>query len=166
VRGRTRHLGDTTDAADAIEANGFRDGSGGYGFAQSTLTGVFLSVRPANVSDGGSGETVLEVVIGDEVELAKYAIEEVGHAVWEYCVPAALLNLHATARRPTEAELHEVIESRPLSWRAERPLPTLDFPPGRLLGRATTQKPDSSPTPGHPAARAPLPPPGVRGLHR
>jgi hypothetical protein len=42
----------TTDAADAILAGGFRDGTGNYGIVDVTLTGVFLADSPVDVNDG------------------------------------------------------------------------------------------------------------------
>jgi hypothetical protein len=39
----------------AILTEGFRDGVGTYGFASTTLSGVFVADRPADVSDGVPG---------------------------------------------------------------------------------------------------------------
>ena len=45
----------TTDAAQQIFREGFRDAEGSYGFRVLTLRGVFLAVAPANINEGGRG---------------------------------------------------------------------------------------------------------------
>lgn len=106
----------TTDAAEAILEGGFRDGHGTFGIIGFDLAGVFLSNFPADVSDGAKGDDVLIVEIPDDVDLTRYAIEEEGHPICEWCVPADLLNERASVRLLTEAEVDALTEQR---W--ERP---------------------------------------------
>lgn len=95
----------TTDAAEVILVNGFRDAEGSYMFANLTLRGVFLAKTPANVNDGAKGEDVLEVKFPDDVDLEEYAIVEEGRPAWEWCVPAEVINGQATVRLMTEQEV-------------------------------------------------------------
>ena len=83
----------TTDAAQAILKSGFRDGTGSYGLASTTLTGVFVSNQPLTVNEGASGEEVLEIVLPDGVDLSDFdeLIEELtSHREW--IIPADVLN--------------------------------------------------------------------------
>jgi hypothetical protein len=96
----------TTNAADRILADGFSDAEGSYGFDGLTLRGVFLSATPANIQDGAKGDQVLEVVFPDHVDLSEYAIVEEGRpAVWEWCVPAELINRLGRIRLLSDYEL-------------------------------------------------------------
>jgi hypothetical protein len=104
----------TTDAADSIFASGFRDATGAYGFVEIILTGVFLSRSPADVSDGAKGESVIEVSFEEDVDLDPYAIIEEAHPVWEWCVPAALINSRAQLRLLDEDEIGPQAEKS--SW--------------------------------------------------
>jgi hypothetical protein len=88
----------TTNAAEAILAEGFQDATGSYGLASRVLTGVFVSDTPANVNDGAKGEDVLEILLPDDVDLGPYAIKEGRIPVWEWCVPGELLNGRAVVR--------------------------------------------------------------------
>jgi hypothetical protein len=99
----------TTDAAETILRDGFRDATGGYMFATLTLTGVFLSKMPSNEGDGATGDQVLEVVFPDDVDLQPYAIVEDWQPVWEWCVPAALINERARVRLLSEDEADEAV---------------------------------------------------------
>jgi hypothetical protein len=81
----------TTDAAEAIMRDGFRDGEGSYGFVDFDLRGVFVSVLPADVNDGAKGDQVPEVVLPDDVDLDEWSIVEEGHPAWEWCIPAEVL---------------------------------------------------------------------------
>jgi hypothetical protein len=81
----------TPEAAAAVLRDGFRGGSGSYLFAKLRWDDVvFLSTTPARVDDGAKGEVVLQVDTGD-VDMTDYAVEEMGR-VWEYIVPASVLN--------------------------------------------------------------------------
>jgi hypothetical protein len=102
----------TTDAAEAILREGFRDAEGWYMFATLTLRGVFLSAMPADVNDGATGDDVLEVTFPDDVDLGDHAIVEEGQPPWEWCVPAELINRRATVRRLTEDKVDAVKHAR------------------------------------------------------
>jgi hypothetical protein len=97
----------TTSAAAEILANGFRDGEGSYMFVGMTLKGVFLADDPVDENEGATGDQVLAVDFPDDVDLADYAIEEEGRPVWEWCVPANLINSRATLRLLTTDELDD-----------------------------------------------------------
>src|SRR4051812_11140508 len=59
----------TTDVADLILREGFTDRVGAYGLATLELRGVFVSAFPANISDGATGDHVLEVTLPDDLDL-------------------------------------------------------------------------------------------------
>jgi hypothetical protein len=86
----------TTDYADAIVRGGFRDGTGSYLFAELTLTGVFVADCPVDCNEGAQGDQVLIVEVPDAVDLGEFEIVEDGKPYREWCIPAALLNRHAT----------------------------------------------------------------------
>jgi hypothetical protein len=46
----------TTDQAEAILRDGFRDGTGSFMLAGLTLTGVFVSRWPVDCNEGANGE--------------------------------------------------------------------------------------------------------------
>jgi hypothetical protein len=66
---------------------------------------VFLANFPANVSDGASGNQVLEVLMPDDVDLSPYAVREEGHQDWEWVVPAFLVNDLASLRLLSQDEV-------------------------------------------------------------
>jgi len=87
----------TTDAAEAILANGFRDSSGSYGLVDAQerpfmLTGVFVSDQIMSINEGATGEDVVEVIITDDFDLDSWELIEEGKPYREWCVPAELLN--------------------------------------------------------------------------
>ncbi len=86
----------TTDAAAAILRDGFRDSTGGYMLASLELTGVWLGDSPMTVNEGAKGDQVLRVEIPGYVDLADFELIEDGKPYREWCVPAALVNEHAT----------------------------------------------------------------------
>lgn len=97
----------TTEAAEQILAEGFRDGEGSYMFVGLTVRGVFLANRPADVNDGAKGDQVLEVLLPDDVDLSDCAIVEDGLAPWEWVVPADLINQRAQVRLLSEEDADE-----------------------------------------------------------
>ena len=84
----------TTDAADAILRDGFRDSTGGYMMANIVLTGVWLGDSPMTVNEGAKGEQVLRVEL--EADMGDFEVIEEGKPYREWCVPAALINDRAT----------------------------------------------------------------------
>jgi len=99
----------TTDCAELILDEGFRDGEGWYGFAHFRPLGVFLSRSPANVNDGAKGDQVLVVTLPDDLPLDTWAISEEGRDVWEWCIPAHLLNERGLIRLLTEEEVDHLL---------------------------------------------------------
>lgn len=83
----------TTDFAESILANGFRDATGSYMLSDLILTGVFLGDRPMDVNEGATGDEVLSVDLC--ADLDEYELIEDGKPYREWCVPAALINEHA-----------------------------------------------------------------------
>ena len=102
----------TTDAAQQILREGFRDAEGSYGLRVLTLRGVFLAVAPADINDGATGDNVLEVTFPDDIDLSDHAIVEDGRPQWEWCVPADLINRSATVRLLTEDKVDEARSGR------------------------------------------------------
>lgn len=102
----------TTDVAPVILREGFRDGHGSYGLVNLTLPGVFLAKYPADCNDGAHGDQVLEVVLPGHVDMTEYAINEEGHELWEWCVPASLINQHGSVRLLTDEEEEHVSRSQ------------------------------------------------------
>lgn len=87
----------TTDAAETILANGFRDSSGSYGLTDAQerpfmLTGVFVSNEILDVNEGATGDDVLELTLPDDFDLDYWELIEEGKPYREWCVPAELLN--------------------------------------------------------------------------
>ena len=95
----------TTDAADAILREGFRDTTGSYMFDNFELTGVFLGDSPMDINEGATGEQVLRVEFPDDVDLADVELIEEHKPYREWCVPAALINTHATITLMSDDEV-------------------------------------------------------------
>jgi hypothetical protein len=103
----------TTDAAEAILREGFRDGEGCYMFVGLTLRRVFLADRPADVNDGAKGDQVLAVDLVVDLDEYELICEGAPEGVMrEWCVPASLLNAHGTVRLLTEDEVDELTIAR------------------------------------------------------
>jgi hypothetical protein len=83
------------EAASAIMRVGFRDGSGSY-LTDGMHTGVWLSDRPLDASEGADGDVVLRVELAcTEVDLAPYEWVEQGKPYREWLVPAAFINMRS-----------------------------------------------------------------------
>jgi len=95
----------TTDVADAILRDGFRDATGPYMFIGIELTGVFLGDRPMDVNEGAKGDQVLRVELPDDIDVDDFELIEEGKTYREWCVPAALINEHATVTLMSDDEL-------------------------------------------------------------
>lgn len=92
------HFYHRTDASAGILANGFIDATGSYGIAGHTLTGVFISDIPLDINEGAKGDELLEVRIQASVDLREFELVQPRSPYREWCVPAELLNEHATLR--------------------------------------------------------------------
>ena len=107
----------TTDAADAILSGGFRDGSGSIVVEGD---GVFPSEKPLiDAQEGATGDPLLVLDSGDDVDIDPYEIPEVG-APRQWFMPAALINDAVanelvTVRKLTDAERDAAIDA----WRTE-----------------------------------------------
>ncbi|HUH70025.1 MAG TPA: hypothetical protein VLZ05_14920 [Mycobacterium sp.] len=86
----------TTDAADTILREGFRDATGSYMFIDFELTGVWLGDSPMDINEGAKGDQVLRVEFPDDIDLGDFEIIEDLKPYREWCVPAALINTRAT----------------------------------------------------------------------
>jgi hypothetical protein len=86
------------EAARAILAEGFRDATGYYFFADRPRSGVWFSVAPFDENEGAkSSEVTLAVDFAlDESELAFYGLSEEGRPPYEWLIPADIVNAHAT----------------------------------------------------------------------
>lgn len=86
----------TTDAAEEILRDGFRDSTGSYMFANLVLTGVWLGDQIMGIDEGAVGDQVLRVEFLDDVDLDDFEVVEAGKPYREWCVPAMLINDRAT----------------------------------------------------------------------
>jgi|SRR6516225_2358906 hypothetical protein len=80
----------TESGARQILAEGFRDNAGHY-LTDREWSGVWLSDRPLQNTEGASGDTLLQIEIVEEV-VAPYEWVEEDHPYREWLVPAAVLN--------------------------------------------------------------------------
>lgn len=108
----------TTDAAERILGEGFRDGSGTYLMTTIVLTGVFIADMPVNVNEGAIGDQVLEVVLPDDTDLDDFELVEEGKPYREWCVPAELINRLGTVRLLADDEVEQIESNR---WAAQDP---------------------------------------------
>jgi len=104
----------TTDAADAILRDGFRDGEGTYGFATYTLSGVFLADDPVDINEGAVGDQVLAIDLA--VPIDDYELVADGNTSREWCVPAELINSQGIVTLLTEDEVDELAQRRFNRW--------------------------------------------------
>jgi hypothetical protein len=104
-----RTLFHTTSTAEAILVAGFADGDDSYGLGAGTLTGVFLAELPVGAGNAPSADQVLAVDIPDEIDLREYAIVQEADRVWEWCVPAQVLNTHCRTRLLSQEEVDAAV---------------------------------------------------------
>jgi len=98
----------TTDHAEAILRDGFRNSTGFYGFGGPEVTGVFVSLWPVDSNQGAKGHQVLEITFPDDLDLESYAVDEEGQDIWEWLMPAAVINERGTVRLvPPDEELED-----------------------------------------------------------
>ena len=94
----------TTPAADVILREGFREATGSYGYIYDR-TGVWLGSRPMDINEGAKGDQVLRVELPDGIDLDDFESVEDGKPYREWCVPAKLINEHATLTLMSDDEL-------------------------------------------------------------
>jgi hypothetical protein len=112
----------TTPAAEEILSGGFRDATGSYGFVGIEVTGVWLGDRPMDINEGAKGDQVLRVEFGDDVDLDDFEVIEDLKPYREWCIPAEVINTHATVTLLGDDELEDL---GAIIWRGY-----LDPPPG------------------------------------
>jgi hypothetical protein len=93
----------TTDSAETILTDGFRDGSGWYGMATHVVTGVFFADQPVAVNEGAVGDQVIEATLPDDVDPDRFELVEEGKPYREWCIPA-LVNERGSIRMPPDDE--------------------------------------------------------------
>lgn len=85
----------TSDCADAIQRDGFRDAIGAY-LTNRNWTGVCVSTKPLDENEGAKGHVVLTVSLEKSPsELARYEWAEdppSGRDPREFLLPAKILN--------------------------------------------------------------------------
>jgi len=86
----------TKDAAAKILQGGFRDITGRY-LTDREWSGVWVSDRPLDNSEGASGEALLQIDIAEDLHAAFEWVEE-SKPYREWLVPAAVLNDAGTVR--------------------------------------------------------------------
>ena len=86
----------TKDAAAKILQGGFRDITSRY-LTDREWSGVWVSDRPLDNSEGASGEALLQIDIAEDLLTAFEWVEE-GKPFREWLVPAAVLNDAGTVR--------------------------------------------------------------------
>jgi hypothetical protein len=86
----------TKDAAAKILQGGFRDTTSRY-LTDREWSGVWVSDRPLDNSEGASGEALLQIDIAEDLLTAFEWVEE-GKPYREWLVPAAVLNDAGTVR--------------------------------------------------------------------
>jgi len=80
----------TQAAAEQIIRSGFRDTTARY-LTDREWTGVWVSDRPLDNSEGASGETLLQIEI-EESTIAAYEWVAEGKPYREWLIPATVLN--------------------------------------------------------------------------
>lgn len=81
-------------------------------FANLVLTGVWLGDSPMSVNEGAKGDQVLRVEFPDDVDLDDFEVVEEHKPYHEWCVPAALINTHATVPLMSEDDVDELDRQR------------------------------------------------------
>jgi hypothetical protein len=79
-----------------ILRDGFRNATGRY-LTNREWSGVWVSDRPLDNSEGSSGDALLQITIADDL-LAAFEWVEEGKPYREWLVPAAVLNDAGTVR--------------------------------------------------------------------
>ena len=98
----------TTDSAEAILRDGFRDATGSYMFAGTVHTGVWLGDSPMSLNEGAKGEQVHRVEFHNDADLAASEVIEEHKGYREWCVPAEIINTRATVTLLSQEEVEEL----------------------------------------------------------
>jgi hypothetical protein len=82
----------SSEKADAIKRDGFRDGVGSY-MTDTEHCGVWLSDRPLDANEGAWGDTTIAIDLPlSEADLDQYEWKEKGKGYREWLIPAAIIN--------------------------------------------------------------------------
>jgi len=98
----------TTDVADVILHDGFREATVSYMIVGLELTGVWLGDGPMDINEGAKGDQVLRVELPGDVDLTDFEVIEYGKPYREWCVPAVLINTLATVTLMSDDELERM----------------------------------------------------------
>ena len=96
--------GTRRQAAKKILNGGFRDSSNYY-LTEEIHTGVWLSDRPLDGSDGAPPDVVPLVIEIPWALVEPYEWIEEGKSYREFLIPALIINVHGSVRLATEEEL-------------------------------------------------------------
>jgi hypothetical protein len=69
---------------------------------------VWLGNQPMEVNEGAKGDQVMRVELDDDVDLDDFEVVVEGSPYREWCVPAALINEHATVTLMSESAVDEL----------------------------------------------------------
>jgi hypothetical protein len=98
----------TTNAAEAIIQEGFRDSVGYFGLSDGKVRrGVFFASEPVDANEGAKGDQVLGIDIPDKIAL-KYEWVEEGATFREFCIPARIVNRYGPPRLLSDDELESI----------------------------------------------------------
>jgi hypothetical protein len=101
----------TQTAADQILRSGFRDHTARY-LTDREWTGVWVSDRALDNSEGASGETLLQIEVAEPFIAAYEWIKE-GKPYREWLIPAAVLNKAGKVKLADVAKVREGIPRVP-----------------------------------------------------
>jgi hypothetical protein len=98
----------TADASEILSA-GFQDHGGCYELDTAERVGMLWATpHGESVSENAGRNDVLEVILPDDLDLADFAIVADGQPVWEWCVPADVLNASASLRLLDVSEVQDL----------------------------------------------------------
>ncbi len=98
-------------AAKCILREGFRDGCGTY-LTDQLLSGVWISDRPLDASEGATGEVLLKIEVPADL-VRDYEWREDGKPYREFMVPADTLNWHGRVQVDSVEPSGKVLERDP-----------------------------------------------------
>jgi hypothetical protein len=96
----------TPEVANAILAEGFRDGEGSY-LTDQIYRGVWFASRPLNEADGAPSDTVVLVIDIPEDVVAPYDRSEKRKRYREFLIPADLVNQYGPPEQLEEEEEYQ-----------------------------------------------------------
>jgi hypothetical protein len=103
----------TTDASEAILAEGFKDGEGTY-MSGEWYSGVWVADVPVDANEGAKGDVVLTLEIPTEVFTQYEWVDEGAEdkTYREALIPASILNSYGRPQICTDEELDSAWEKR------------------------------------------------------